>query len=121
MLLPGIILMGAGLLLILYTHYSGEFYLPAGARRSRGMVLGVNPQYITGQFNNGLETISFTFPTAAASFFFPGQQIFVDFNPDQPNQPLQVLSITAVLGRKFSQTAIAVLLIIAGGLLIRLH
>lgn len=120
MLLPGIILMGAGLLLILYTHYSREANLPAGVRRSRGMVLGVNPAHITGQFNAGLETINFTFPIATAPTFFPGQQVFVDFKPENPTQPIQVLSVREVLGRKFSQTAIAVLLIIAGGLLLRL-
>ncbi len=120
MLVPGLILMGAGLLLILYTQFSREPHLPAGARRSRGIVLKVQQQQISGQFISGVETIRFSVSTKAADSFFPGQQIFVDYMPSKPAQPLQVLSIKDVLGSKFSKIVIAVLLIIAGALLLRL-
>ncbi|AHM62431.1 hypothetical protein D770_20910 [Flammeovirgaceae bacterium 311] len=122
MLIAGLLVTGAGLCLLVIISLLGEKKPPKDTRRSPGIVLEVrshsqqlNIRYLAG---NNTYTILITAPQAGN--FYMGQQIVVDYSPLNPQEPLMVQSIAAVRGMRFLQLLIAVLLIMAGLVLIRI-
>ncbi|WP_224997643.1 hypothetical protein [Cesiribacter sp. SM1] len=122
MLVSGLFLAGAGLLLLVIIWLIGEKPPAPDAKRSPGIVLEVrtSSQQLNIRYLAGKDTFTILVPAAQAGDFYVGQQILVDYKPANPGVPLGVHSIAAARGRKFLQLLIAVLVILAGLVLIRM-
>lgn len=123
--ISGLVLAGLGLLLLLLLSFNKPA-LPKGVKRSRGIILSTYAAAnapggsLTVRFTAGKETHTASFSSADAQLFFPGQQVLIDYDPEQPGVLLEVNSVSAALGKSFLGMLLAALLIIGGLLLIRL-
>jgi hypothetical protein len=122
MLVAGLILTGAGLILLVSLWLRGEQPPLKDAKRSSGIVLEVRTesQQLTIRYLAGKHTFTTLVPAPQAVNFYVGQQVVVDYSPANPQKPLKVQSITAASGKRFLQLLLAVFIILAGLVLIRI-
>lgn len=122
MFIGGLILSGAGLLLLFILWLKGEKLPANNAKRSPGIVLEVraDSQQLNIRYLAGKDTFTTLVPEPQAANFYIGQQILVDYMPANPQEPLNVQSISAARGKRFLHLLVAVLIIMAGIVLIRL-
>ncbi|EMR04427.1 hypothetical protein [Cesiribacter andamanensis] len=124
-LLAGLILAGLGLLGLVLVGVRSTAPAP-GLKQSRGILLEVirgrkhEKSSATVRYTAGLKTYTSTAPLTSAADFFPGQQVLVTYAVRQPQQILELQSLSAAMGRRFLLLLVASLFIVAGLLLIRL-
>ena len=122
MQLLGLLLTGAALLLLCAVRWLGENKPAKGARRSRGVILEARPdgQKLTARYTAGRDTFTLSLPAPPNQQFYAGQQVLVDYLPEEPSQPIQILSYSAAWGRQLLGFLAACLLLMLGIILIRL-
>lgn len=124
MLLLGLLLAGAGLVLLLMSQWLRP-RLPKDRMRGRGLILAVEPLdkelcRLTVRYTAGAQTHTSSFTCAGKNRYFPGQQVIILYHKASPAVVEQALSFSAAWGQQMLGILLACLLLVAGLVLIRM-